>query len=128
MYSIKYARGYRAGTKMLSQATLFDIVSSAMMTLFFFAQFSYLEDQWQTDAIHPNPMVIYGITNRLLHAVALFFYGGAFLCLEAYHSQGTAECWGWIILCVFKAAGVLGELELSHFIVSCRRRMLRCSV
>eukprot|EP01053_Blabericola_migrator_P009104 Blabericola_migrator_1__9103@NODE_4862_length_953_cov_5_345372_g3039_i0_p2_GENE_NODE_4862_length_953_cov_5_345372_g3039_i0NODE_4862_length_953_cov_5_345372_g3039_i0_p2_ORF_typecomplete_len112_score19_27DUF3273/PF11677_8/1_2e23_NODE_4862_length_953_cov_5_345372_g3039_i079414 len=92
---------------------MLDLISSAMMTLFYYAQFSYFEDQWQKDAINPNPMVIYGMVNRLIHAIALFFYGGAFLCLETYHSEGTAECWGWINCALFKLAGILGKNNMS---------------
>lgn len=80
-----------------------------MMALFFYAQFTYLEDAWQTEAIAPNAMVIYGCTTRLLHALTILLYGSGFFMMEAYHSEGTAECWGWSVLFLYKLAAIAGQ-------------------
>lgn len=110
--SIKFARGYRAGTKLLNQATILDIIAGGMTTLSIFAQLSFLEDQWQTEAIKPNPMTIFNYTARLLHAISLIVYGAGFMFIESYHTTGTADVWGWILLSLYKTAGVLEFLAI----------------
>lgn len=115
--SIKFSRGYRAGVKTLSQASLLDAVHAAFMVMFFYAQLKYLDDKWLTESVTPNPMVIYGMCTRLLHGFALILYGGSFFLMEAFHPEGTAELWAWVVWGGYKASGLL---EILAVITGCR--------
>lgn len=115
--SIKYSRGYRGGVKLLTQASALDIIQAAMLTLFFYGQLNYFEDQWQTDAIQPNAMVIFGLATRLLHAFACIFYAGSLFLIEQYHPEGSGEVWGWTLGIFFK---VTGMVELAAILLNLR--------
>ncbi|EZG88838.1 putative transmembrane protein [Gregarina niphandrodes] len=110
--SIKYTRGYRCGVKFLSAASLLDMVQMGLLAIYFLSQLRYYDDMWQVEAIQPNPITIYCLFIRLLHVASLVLYAAAFFYMEAYHSIGTAELWGWGIASMFGTTAFLELLSL----------------
>eukprot|EP00914_Ancora_sagittata_P015372 GHVO01030334.1.p1 GENE.GHVO01030334.1~~GHVO01030334.1.p1 ORF type:complete len:333 (+),score=37.73 GHVO01030334.1:110-1000(+) len=111
--SVKQSRGYRAGSKALNAATLLDVISLGMATTLFYSMYAYFEDTWTTEVIGSGSTKIFGLAARIINALAIALYGGAIFCLEAYHVEGTQECWGWIIGMGFKSLGALEILVLA---------------
>lgn len=110
--SIKQSRGFRAGIKALHQASLLDILASAMTTILLFSFMQYFEDDWATKKVGSGSTVIYAYVARTLHALALVLYGGSFFLLENFHGEGTAEFWGWSLCLFYKLAGIFEILAL----------------
>lgn len=114
--SIKHSRGFRAGTKALHQATLLDVFSWIMTAVLFYATFEFFEEEWAEEQAGSGSMRMFVLVTRTIHALSLIFYNFGIFCLEGYHTEGTAECWGWVIGSLFKCAGVL---EIACLATSC---------
>lgn len=110
--SIKQSRGFRAGTKGLHQASLLDIVSWSMTTILLFSFMQYFEDAWAAKQVGSGSTAIYAFIARSLHSLALIIYGSSVFLLENFHTEGTAEFWGWALALLYKVAGVAELLAL----------------
>lgn len=102
--SIKQSRGYRAGTKFLQQASSFGVFASTLALLVFYSANYYFDDPWMSKNFGSGSSWLIFFTSRLCDAFALFFYAGSIFFLEAYHSEGAGEAWGWLGAICFKLA------------------------
>lgn len=103
--SIKQSRGYRAGTKFILQATSFASVSWCLSMVTFLGATYYFDSEWLDEQIGVGSNWIIHFTSRVLDSFALLCYAGGCFFLEAYHSHGTSEIWGWICGASYLAAG-----------------------
>ncbi|CDJ38361.1 hypothetical protein, conserved [Eimeria tenella] len=102
--SIKQSRGYRSGTKFLQQASSFGLFASTLALLVFYSANYYFDDPWMSKNFGSGSSWLIFFTSRVCDAFALFFYAGSIFFLEAYHSEGAGEAWGWLGAICFKLA------------------------
>ncbi|CDJ63748.1 hypothetical protein, conserved [Eimeria necatrix] len=94
--SIKQSRGYRTGSKFLQQASSFGVVASTLTLLVVYSANYYFDDPWMNKNIGSGSSWLIFFTSRLCDAFSMFFYAGSIFYLEAYHSEGAGEAWGWL--------------------------------
>ncbi|KAL8270176.1 hypothetical protein Esti_005903 [Eimeria stiedai] len=94
--SIKQSRGYRTGTKLLQQASSFGVVSSTLALLVVYSANYYFDDPWMNKNLGGGSAWLIFFTCRLCDATAMLLLAGSTFFLEAYHSEGAGEAWGWI--------------------------------
>lgn len=111
--SIKQSRGYRAGTKFLLQATSMGTVSWSLSLICLMASSYYFDDPWMEERIGAGSSWILYFSSRVVDAFSLFLYGSGCFFLEAYHSEGAGEAWGWLcgicyfITCILEILGLV---------------------
>lgn len=113
--SIKQSRGYRAGTKFLLQATSMGTVSWSLSLVCLMASSYYFDDPWMEEKIGAGSSWILYFSSRLIDAFSLFLYGSGCFFLEAYHSEGAGEAWGWLCGISFCITSILEVLALTMF-------------
>eukprot|EP01071_Lankesteria_metandrocarpae_P002436 Lankesteria_metandrocarpae@DN2327_c0_g1_i1.p1 len=111
--AIRHSRGYRAGVKAFQQATLLDVVSGLMTAVIFYSLFSFFEDEWMMEKTGSGSMSMFILVARTVHAFSLMLYAMGVFCLEGYHSEGTVECWAWLIATLYKGAAIFELLSLA---------------
>ncbi|OEH76201.1 uncharacterized protein LOC34617325 [Cyclospora cayetanensis] len=94
--SIKQSRGYRSGSKFLQQASSFGVVASTLSLLVVYSANYYFDDPWMNKTVGSGSSWLIFFTARLCDALSLFFFAGSAFYLEAYHSEGAGEAWGWL--------------------------------
>ncbi|KAL8444991.1 hypothetical protein Emed_005960 [Eimeria media] len=93
--SIKQSRGYRTGTKLLQQASSFGVVSATLALLVVYSANYYFDDPWMNKNLGGGSAWLIFFTSRLCDATAMLLLAGSTFFLEAYHSEGAGEAWGW---------------------------------
>ncbi|KAL8448395.1 hypothetical protein Emag_003946 [Eimeria magna] len=93
--SIKQSRGYRTGTKLLQQASSFGVVSATLALLVVYSANYYFDDPWMNKNLGGGCTWLIFFTSRLCDATAMLLLAGSTFFLEAYHSEGAGETWGW---------------------------------
>lgn len=107
-----WSRGYRAGSKWISYATLYGTCADVLQCVL------YLHI-----ALHYSPALITQSTGggsewllftftRILYAIAAFQYGQGFFLIEVYHDQGTSAFLGAALLVAYVATGCLDILGI----------------
>merc|ERR1711977_50436 len=87
-----WARGYRAGSKVLSAAVLLDCISQSMQFAAFLWIYKNYSDQWWDQNYSQGGVEWLFLGGaRILSGMAMKTYGGAIFLLEAYHDEGTNE-------------------------------------
>lgn len=105
-------RGFRAGSKVISYATLYDICASALQfVLFFHFMANYSPQIWAQYTNGGSEWLLTTFT-RLLHAIAMMLYGQGFFLVEAFHDVGTSTFLGLAVALSYIASGVLEILGL----------------
>ncbi|XP_053990908.1 uncharacterized protein LOC128883001 [Hylaeus volcanicus] len=110
--SIKHSRGFRAGIKILHQASLLEIISWSMTTISLFSFVEYFEDQWSNQAYASGSTALYGCVARSLHALSLLLYSCSLCFLENFHTEGTGEVLGWLLCLLYQLSGIFELLTL----------------
>ncbi|XP_053991635.1 uncharacterized protein LOC128883378 [Hylaeus volcanicus] len=100
----KLTRGFRAGSKMLSTATLLDTFVVGLRLMQSIYAYQFLGKRWWMKYTQSNADWCLFFSGTLLHSVALALYALAFFYMEAYHDEGTYEEWSWILLSLFSLA------------------------
>lgn len=78
----------------------------------------YFEDEWASKKVGSGSTAIYASIGRSLHALSLLIYGCSLFLLENFHSEGTAEFWGWVLGLLYKVAGLFGKILGWFFFLS----------
>jgi len=111
-----WARGYRAGSKLLATATFLDVLSGVASFVFFLHFTSHYDKPWWNHFTQGGAEWTFMAFGRLVHGTALLFYALAFLLLELYHDEGTNDWHGCLNFFLFGSAGIaeIVVLFLSH--------------
>eukprot|EP01071_Lankesteria_metandrocarpae_P014092 Lankesteria_metandrocarpae@DN8094_c0_g1_i1.p1 len=86
-----WARGYRAGSKLLSLATFLDVLSGVITFVFFLHMVKHYDVSWWNHFNGGGVEWTFLAFAQLLKGCALIFYGISFLLLELYHDEGTND-------------------------------------
>lgn len=105
-----WARGYRAGSKMLGNAAFLDLVSSTLQFMIFvYMDTHYDEPWWYQFTSGGVEWLIYALA-RLLQSFSLLFYASGLFLVEVYHDNGTNDWHGVLNAFLFTAASISGTL------------------
>lgn len=110
-----WARGYRAGSKFLGTAVLFDTVAAVMQVAGAYSFYANYSEIYWTHFHEGNLDWIFGAGARTIHAIGWLLFAHAFLLLEIYHDEGTNDWHGIINWFIW---GLGGIVELSVLILS----------
>ncbi|EZG67240.1 putative transmembrane protein [Gregarina niphandrodes] len=101
-----WSRGYRAGSKLLSYASFFDVVASTMQLAWALNFSSYYTDAMWTHFRDGNLDWVFCNGARVIRALAYVGYGLSFFLLEVYHDEGTNDWHGGANLIFYLLAGI----------------------
>ncbi|KAL8437818.1 hypothetical protein ACSSS7_000699 [Eimeria intestinalis] len=102
-----WARGYRAGSKILRLATFLDLLSSIMQFIFFLYIAKFYKPKWYMHFQEGGPECLFFSYIRCLHAVCLSLYAAATYLLEVYHDEGAGDLHAYINSALFGFASLL---------------------
>lgn len=111
-----WARGYRAGAKLLGNAAFFDVLSRTIQFIIYAYMNAHYDKVWWKQFSSGGAEWLVSALARLLHAFALFYYATALFLLEIYHDNGTND-WHGILNCfLFSVAGVAGNVKMQTLV------------
>lgn len=101
-----WARGYRAGAKLLGNAAFFDVLARTVQFIIYAYMDAHYDKVWWKQFSSGGAEWLVSALARLLHAFSLFYYASALFLLEVYHDNGTND-WHGILNCfLFTVAGI----------------------
>lgn len=104
-----WARGYRAGSKILRMATFLDLLSSIMQFIFYLYIAKFYSAKWYAHFLEGGSERIFCSYIRCMHAVCLLLYACAYYLLEVYHDEGAGDLHAYINTVLFFLAGTVGK-------------------
>lgn len=108
-----WSRGYRAGSKCLGYAVLFDMIAATLQTGSMLNFYLNYNEAWWTHYRDGSLDWIFGASARTIHAIGFALYGIAFFLLEVYHDEGTNDWHGTLNLFIFCFAAATEFLVLA---------------
>ncbi|XP_058515537.1 uncharacterized protein LOC131478935, partial [Ochotona princeps] len=109
-----WARGYRAGSKILRLATFMDLLSSTMQFIFYLYISKFYSAKWYTHFLEGGSERIFFSYIRCMHALACLLFACAYYLLEVYHDEGAGDLHAYINASLF---GLAGAVEFSVLFV-----------
>jgi len=102
-----WARGFRAGSKILGSAATLDTISQSAQLAAFVWLFQNYSDNWWDHNYSMGGVEWYFLGGaRAISAAANLLYGLSFFLLEVYHDDGTNEWHACLNLCLYAIAGL----------------------
>lgn len=117
-----WSRGYRAGSKMLSNAAFLDVASSTLQFIIYVYMDTHYDKVWWNHFTSGGTEWLISTLARLLNAFSLLYYASGLFLLEVYHDNGTNDWHGVLNAFIFTVAGIAGKL-FSHKSVLSRARI-----
>lgn len=115
--NLRWARGFRSGSKLISYATSFDICSGVLQfILFLHIATNYSPSVWEQYSNGGSEWLLTAFA-RLLHAISAFLYGNGFFLVEVYHDKGTSVLLGLAILVLYIGSAVIGKRRWSLMMI-----------
>ncbi|PFH37336.1 glideosome-associated protein with multiple-membrane spans GAPM3 [Besnoitia besnoiti] len=102
-----WARGYRAGSKILRLATFLDLLSSIMQFIFYLYIAKFYSAKWYAHFLEGGSERIFFSYIRCMHSLALLLYACAYYLLEVYHDEGAGDLHAYINASLFALAGIV---------------------
>lgn len=101
-----WARGYRAGSKILRLASFLDTISATLQFIFYLYISKFYTRKWYVHFNEGGSEWVFFIFVRLVHAFACLLYGLATYLLEVYHDEGAGDLHAYINGVAFVLAGL----------------------
>ena len=108
-----WARGYRAGTKLLGNAAFFDVLSRTVQFIIYAYMNAHYGPVWWKQFSNGGAEWLVAALARLLYVFALFYYASSLFLLEVYHDNGTNDWHGLLNCFLFTAAAVTEIIGLA---------------
>ncbi|XP_053991418.1 uncharacterized protein LOC128883263 [Hylaeus volcanicus] len=108
-----WARGYRAGAKLLGNAAFFDVLSRTIQFIIYAYMNNHYGPIWWKQFSMGGAEWLVSALARLLYVFALFYYATSLFLLEIYHDNGTNDWHGLLNCFLFTVAGVSEIVALS---------------
>ncbi|CAG9476250.1 glideosome associated protein with multiple membrane spans 3, putative [Plasmodium vivax] len=101
-----WARGYRAGSKILRLASFLDTISATLQFIFYLYISKFYTRKWYVHFNEGGSEWVFFIFVRLVHAFSCLLYGLAAYLLEVYHDEGAGDLHAYINGVMFAFAGL----------------------
>ncbi|KOB58705.1 hypothetical protein PFHG_00453 [Plasmodium falciparum HB3] len=101
-----WARGYRAGSKILRLASFLDTISATLQFIFYLYISKFYTRKWYVHFNEGGSEWVFFIFVRLVHAFSCLLYGLAAYLLEVYHDEGAGDLHAYINGVMFGFAGL----------------------
>lgn len=101
-----WARGFRAGSKILRLASFLDVLSSLFQFMFYFYISKFYTDKWYVHFMEGGSEWVFFTFTRMIHAIAFILYAGSTYLLEVYHDEGAGDLHAYINGSIFFFAGL----------------------
>lgn len=111
MSILSWARGYRAGSKILRLATFMDLLCSVMQFIFYLYIAKFYQPKWYAQFEEGGPERLFFSYIRCMHAVCLLLYAAATYLLEVYHDEGAGDLHAYLNSTLFGFAGLIGKSQ-----------------
>lgn len=108
-----WARGYRAGAKLLGNATFLDVVGATLQFIFYAYMSNHYDKTWWAQFTGGGVEWLVFALARLIHALGALFYASALFLLEVYHDQGTNDWHGVLNAFLFTGTALMELLVLT---------------
>ncbi|KAF8822639.1 glideosome-associated protein with multiple-membrane spans GAPM3 [Cardiosporidium cionae] len=102
-----WARGYRAGSKILKFATFLDVLSSLLQLIFYLYVAKFYSARWFQHFEDGGSEWVFFAFIRILHSFSLIMYAAATYLLEVYHDEGAGDLHAYINSCLVASAGLI---------------------
>lgn len=112
-----WARGFRAGSKILRLAAFFDVISSVMQFIFFLYVAKFYSAKWYDHFNAGGSECVFLAYIRCMHAICFVLYGISTYLLEVYHDEGAGDLHAYINCAFLLTAGIF-EFSLIFFQIS----------
>lgn len=111
-FFFSWARGYRAGSKILRLASFLDTISATLQFIFYLYISKFYTKKWYLHFNEGGSEWVFFIFVRLVHAFSCLLYGLACYLLEVYHDEGAGDLHAYINGIMFAFAGLTGIKEI----------------
>lgn len=101
-----WARGYRAGSKILRLASFLDTISATLQFIFYLFISKFYTRKWYVHFNEGGSEWVFFIFVRLVHAFACLLFGLSAYLLEVYHDEGAGDLHAYINGVLFVLAGL----------------------